>query len=133
MALPRPMPRPYEEQQGLPQLLKQLAGDGARVAEAELALARAEAAVVVRGYTIGVAVGTLCLAMTTATLIILAQAGAIAVMPYVANPAYAYLTIGLFLAAVTLTLAFTAGNMLSRKHRPIGLIFKWLAGEAAEK
>ncbi len=127
------MPRLQEEQPGLPQLFKQLAGDGARVAEAELALARAEAAVVMRGYIIGIAVGTLCLAMTITTLVILAQAGAIAAVPYVASPAYAYLTIGLFLTAATLTLAFIAGNMLSRKHRPIGLIFKWLAGEAAEK
>jgi Putative Actinobacterial Holin-X, holin superfamily III len=127
------MPKVREEQPGLPQLFKQLAGDGARVAEAELVLARAEAAAIVRSYVIGIAIGIFCLAMTTTALIILAQAGVIAIIPYVTNPAYAYLSIGLFLTATTIALALVANRFLAYKHRPIGMVFKWLAGDGMAK
>lgn len=127
------MPKPYGEQLALPMLFKQLAGDGARMAEAELALARAEIAAIVRGYLIGIAVGILCMATAITTAIILAQAGVVALTPFVTNPVFAYLGVGVFLAMTTVTLAFVAGSTLSRKHRPIGVILKWLTGEGATK
>jgi Putative Actinobacterial Holin-X, holin superfamily III len=127
------MPKIDREQAALPQLIRRLADEGAHVAEAELALARAEAAVVIRGYVTGIAVGGFSLAMAVTTLTILAQAGVIALMPYVANPVFAYFAVGLLLAAMTIGLAVVAGNMISRKHRPIGLIFKWLAGDGVQK
>jgi anti-sigma factor RsiW len=121
------------EQAALPQLIRKLADEGAHMAEAELALARAEAAAIIRGYVTGIAVGGLCLATAITTLTILAQASVIALTPYVANPVYAYFTVGLLLAAITIGLAVVAANMASRKHRPIGLIFKWLSGDGVQK
>jgi ABC-type siderophore export system fused ATPase/permease subunit len=127
------MPKTYEHPQALPQLFRQLADDGARVAETELALARAEAAAMVRGYVTAIAVALLCLVFAIATLIVMAQAGIIALIPYVSNPAYAYLSVGLFLTAVAIVLALISGNLLSRRHYPVGLIFKWLMGEGPVK
>ena len=127
------MPKIDKGPAALPQLIRKLADEGAHVAEAELALARAEAAVIIRGYVTGIAVGGFCLAMAVTTLTILAQASAIALTPYVANPVYAYFTVGLLLAAITIGLAVVAANIVSRKHRPIGLIFKWLSGDGAQK
>jgi len=48
----RPMPKSNDGKLGLPMLFSQLAGDGARVAEAELALARAEVLVIVGGISL---------------------------------------------------------------------------------
>ena len=127
------MPKRDNEQAGLPMLFKQLAGDGARVAEAELALARAEVAAIIRGYAVGITVGILGMTMAVTTLVVLSQAGAIALMPYVTNPAYAYLSVGLFLAGLTIALALIAGSIISQKHQPVGVILKWLTGESITK
>ena len=132
MDLHNTMPKINSGDAALPQLFKKLADDGARMAEAELAMARAEAAAIIRGYVLGLAVGGFCLAMAVTTLTILAQASAIALTPYVLNSAYAYFTVGLLLAAMTISLAVVAASLFSRKHRPIGLIFKWLAGDGVE-
>jgi Putative Actinobacterial Holin-X, holin superfamily III len=127
------MPKPHDEQIPFPQLLKQLAGDGVRVIDAELSLAKAEATTAVRGYLAAAVLGVVCFAVAIAALIIFAQAGAYALMPYFANSAYAYLSVGLVLVAMSIVLALFANHLLSRKTRPVGMIFKWLNGDRATK
>jgi hypothetical protein len=63
----------------------------------------------------------------------LAQAGAVALTRYVTNPAIAYLSVGLVIAALAIVLALLASNQLMRRHRPIGMVFKWLLGEGSPK
>jgi uncharacterized YccA/Bax inhibitor family protein len=127
------MPRSSETEKSLPNLFKQLGTDGLGVAEAELALARAELAGVLRGYVTGIILGVAGFAMTLTAMLVLAQAGAVALTPYVANPAIAYLGVGLVLAALAIVLALFASNWLTRRHRPIGLVFKWLLGKEIPK
>ena len=127
------MPRTSETGESLPNLFRQLGTDGLGVAEAELALARAEMVEVLRGYLIGIALAAAVFAVTLTALLVLAQAGAIALTPYVANPAVAYLSVGLGVAAMAIILALFASNWLTRRHRPIGMIFKWLLGEDNSK
>ncbi len=122
------MPKAHEERLGILQLFKQLFGDGARVVEAELSLARSEAALAIRGYLIGLAIAMLALAMTIVALIILAQAAAFAVMQYVGNPATAYLIVGLALMLLAAGLALISYHRLSHRHRPVGAVFKQLFG-----
>jgi len=69
--------------------------------------------------------------MAIKTLIVLAQAGAVALTPHLTNPAYAHLSVGLLFAAFTIILAFIAGNTLSRRHQPVGVRLKWLTGESS--
>jgi hypothetical protein len=129
----RPMPKSIDGKLGLPMPFKQLAGDGARVTEAELALARAEVSAIVGGYLVGISVGTVCMAMAITTLIVLAQAGVVTLTPYMTIPAYTYLSVGLLFAESSIILAFTAGNTLSRRHQPVGPILKWLTGESSAR
>jgi hypothetical protein len=116
-----------------PELFKELAGDGARWADAELALARAEAGVLLRGYAAGLVVAVLCLSVMIAALVILAQASVIALMPYVNGAFSANVIVGLILVGFVLALALTARHLLARKTQPMGLIFRWLAGDARER
>jgi hypothetical protein len=127
------MPRSGETEKSLPNLFKQLGTDGLGVAEAELALARAEMAEVMRGYVIGIIIGAAGFAMTLTAMLVLAQAGAVALTRYVTNPAIAYLSVGLVIAALAIVLALLASNQLMRRHRPIGMVFKWLLGEGSPK
>jgi Putative Actinobacterial Holin-X, holin superfamily III len=122
------MPKRDEFQKELPLLIKQLAGDGARVAEAELSLARAEAAIIARRYVIGMAVGTCGIATAITALVILAQAFAIALAPFMTNPAYAYFSIGLVMLAITIILSLISAHLFARKHEPIGTILTWVMG-----
>ena len=117
----------------LPQLFKQLAGDGVRVAEAELALSKAELAQIVRVYVRGILIGAIALVVMIVALAILAHGAAMALAPFVANTATAYLCVGLVLAIITSVLAFTANRILKKKHEPIGLIFRWLASAGGLK
>ncbi len=129
----RPMPKRDDGQVDLPILIKQLAGDGARVAEAEIALARAEVAIIMRRYAAGVAVGTCAFTVAITAFVILAQAGALALVPYVVNPVYAYLSVALLLGAFTIILSLVAAHMFLRKHVPVGTILSWLIGKGEPK
>ncbi len=110
-----------------PQLIKQLADDGARVAESELALARSEIGDVIRSYILGIALGAAGIAVMTVAVAILAHAAAIALTSFVASAAYAYLSVGLILAAITFGLLYAAKRSILKKHEPVGLIFKWFS------
>ncbi len=127
------MPKPAEAPQGLPSLFKQLGTDGLGVAEAELALARAEAAIVLRGFMIGVAIGVAGFAMTITAMLVLAQAAVAALTPHVTDPAFAYLSVGLVLVALAIVLLLISSNQLTRRHRPVGIVFKWLLGKGIAK
>jgi Putative Actinobacterial Holin-X, holin superfamily III len=128
-----PMPKPRDETVRIPDLLKQLAGDGVRVVEAELQLAKGEAGQLFRQYAISLAIYAVCFALVITALGILAQAGAVALSLYFTNPAYAYLSVGLLLIALTIGLLFLATTIAGRKHKPVGLISKWLAGHGVPK
>ncbi len=128
-----PMPNSTTEPLELSQLLKKLVGDGARWADAEITLAQAEAGLILRGYMAGVAVSLLCFALSITTLVIFAQAGAIALLSYINNPVFAYLTMGLALTTIVVILTLLARHLFIRKQRPVGIIFKWLAGRGIKK
>jgi hypothetical protein len=66
-------------------------------------------------------------------LVILAQASVIALMPYVNGAFSANVIVGLILVGFVLALALTARRLLARKTQPMGLIFRWLAGDARER
>jgi hypothetical protein len=111
-----------------PELFKELAGDGKRWLEAELALAKAEAGLRLRGYAAGLAVAFAALAIFLAAIVVLAQACVAGLMPYVSGPAVAGLAVGLCLLLVVAVLAVLAKSLLVSKKRPIGMVFRWLAG-----
>jgi hypothetical protein len=64
--------------------------------------------------------------------VVLAQAGVAALTPYVSGPAVAGLAIGIALFVIVLVLALVAKSLLVSQTRPIGLVFRWLAGDEAE-
>ena len=83
-----------------PELFKELAGDGKRWLDAELALAKAEAGLRLRGYAAGLGVAFAGLAILIAATVVLAQAGVAALMPYVSGPAVAGLAVGIILLVI---------------------------------
>jgi Putative Actinobacterial Holin-X, holin superfamily III len=115
------------QRKSLSQLLRQLAGDGARVAEAELAQARSELGDVIRNYIISLVLGAAGLGMMIVAVMMLSHATALALAPYLQSEVYAYLSVGLVLAVITIILIVAAYNFLVRKLKPVGLIFKWFA------
>jgi hypothetical protein len=115
-----------------PELFKELAGDGKRWMDAELALAKAEAGLRLRGYAIGVGVAFAGFLILIAALVVLAQACVTALMPYVSGPAVAGLAVGIALLVIVGVLALVAKSLLVSKKRPVGLVFRWLAGDEAE-
>jgi Putative Actinobacterial Holin-X, holin superfamily III len=127
------MPETHEEKLGVIQLLKQLFGDGVRIVEVELALARSEAASTMRGYLIGLLVGMLAIATTIVALFILAQSAAMALTGVFTSPATAYLVVGLLLVLVTAGLALVSRQLFSYRRRPVGMVFKQLFGDRVSK
>lgn len=115
-----------------PELFKELADDGKRWLEAELALAKAEAGLRMRGYAAGLAVLFAALALFITAMVVLAQACVVALMPYVSGPAIAGLAVGLSLLLIVAALAIIAKSLLVSKNRPIGMVFRWLAGTLPE-
>ncbi len=115
-----------------PELFKELAGDGKRWLDAEIALAKAEAGLRVRGYAAGLGVAFAALAVLLAATVVLAQAGVAALTPYVTGPAVAGLVVGIALLVIVVVLALVAKSLLINKTRPVGLVFRWLAGDESE-
>lgn len=115
-----------------PGLFKELADDGKRWLDAELALAKAEAGLRVRGYVAGLGVAFAGLAILIAAIVVLAQAGVAALTPYVSGPAVAGLAVGIALLVIVAVLALVAKSLLVNKTRPIGLVFRWLTGDETE-
>ena len=115
-----------------PELFKELSSDGMRWLDAELALAKAEAGLRLRGYAAGLGVAFASLAILIAAMVVLAQAGVAALTPYVSGPAIAGLAVGIILLVIVVALALLTKSLLINKTRPIGLVFRWLAGDEAE-
>lgn len=115
-----------------PELFKELSSDGMRWLEAELALAKAEAGLRLRGYAAGLGVAFASLSILIAATVVLAQACVAALMPYVSGPAIAGLAVGIILLILVAALALLAKSLLVNKTRPLGLVFRWLAGNATE-
>ena len=115
-----------------PELFNELAGDGKRWLDAELALAKAEAGLRLRGYVAGLGVAFAGLSILIAATVVLAQAGVAALLPYVSGPAIAGLAVGIILLVVVAALALLAKSLLVNKTRPMGLVFRWLAGTTPE-
>jgi hypothetical protein len=134
-----PMPRASAEplhypssKPAFPELFKELAGDGKRWLDAELALAKAEAGLRVRGYAAGLGVAFAGLAVLLAAIVVLAQACVMALTPYVGGPAVAGLAVGIALLVIVVVLALVAKTLLVNKTRPVGLVFRWLTGDESE-
>lgn len=127
------MPKPRDKEARITDLLKKLASDGISVVDAELQLARGEASRLLKQYLVSLAICVFCFVLAISAVTILAQAGVMAIAPYFPNPAYAYLSIGSVLLALTIGLLFIATTIATRKHKPVGLISKWLAGHESAK
>jgi hypothetical protein len=135
----RPMPRTGAEplhfrasKPAFPHLFKELADDGKRWLDAELALAKAEAGLRLRDYALGVGVALVSLVILIAAMVVLAQAGVAALTPYLSGPAVAGVIVGIVLFGIVVILALVAKYLLVSKTPPTGLIFRWLAGKAPE-
>ncbi len=115
-----------------PELVKELADDARLWLDAELALAKAEAGLRLRGYAAGVIVALLGVSLFIAAMVVLAQASVSALMPYVSSQAVAGFAVGVILLAVVMVLGLTARHLLLRKTPSTGLIFRWLTGGAPE-
>ena len=115
-----------------PELFKELAGDGKRWLDAELALAKAEVGLRVRGYAAGLGVAFASLAILIAAMVVLAQACVAALIPYVSGPAIAGLAVGIVLLVIVGVLGLLAKSLLVNKTRPVGLVFRWLTGDESE-
>lgn len=133
------MPRATAESLGypaskpvFPELVKELADDARLWLDAELALAKAEAGLRLRGYVAGVIVAILGVSLFIAATVVLAQAIVSVLMPYVSSQAVAGLSVGVILLAVVMVLGLTARHLLLRKTPSSGLIFRWLSGDASE-
>jgi hypothetical protein len=135
----RPVPRAGAEplhfrasKPAFPHLFKELANDGKRWLDAELALAKAEAGLRLRDYAVGLGIALLSVVILITATVILAQAGVMALTPYVSGPAVAGLAVGIILLGIVVILALGAKYLLISKTPPTGLVFRWLAGNAPE-
>lgn len=115
-----------------PELVRELADDARLWLDAELALAKAEAGLRLRGYAAGLIVAFLGVSLFIAAMVVLTQAFVSALVPYVGSQAVAGLVIGGILLAVVVVLGFVARHLLLRKTPSSGLIFGWLAGNMRE-
>jgi hypothetical protein len=135
MPMPRAGAEPFHypsSKPAFPELFKELADDGKRWLDAELALAKAEAGLRLRGYAAGLAAAFASFSILIAATVVLAQSGVVALMPYVNGPAIAGLVVGIILLAIVAVLALVAKNLLVNKTKPIGFFFRWLAGNPPE-
>ena len=115
------------QRKGLFQLLKQLVGDSARLAEAELALSQQQLKSYLRQYVMAFALAALATLLALVSLMMLSQAAAIALTPLLGSAALGYLVVGVALTLATIGLFFVAKRSFTKKHKPVGLISKWLA------
>jgi Putative Actinobacterial Holin-X, holin superfamily III len=131
MAGPTQVPKavnPPINDEPLSNLVRQLASDGARWADAELLLARVEGGAALRNIAAGIICAAIGLALTITASVIMAQAAVAALAPHLHGPAYAGLAVGLAILAVVAVAAFAARHLLLRRPQAVGMIFKWLVG-----
>jgi uncharacterized membrane protein YqjE len=112
-------------------LLHQLAGDGMRWADAELALARAELGDLRRRCIAAAIFAGAAITALLCALIILAQAAAAAIAPYLGSDTLAGLAIGVSLLVLAAICAMAMNRMF--KWRAESLLFRWIAPAADRK
>ena len=115
-----------------PELFKELADDVRHWLDAEFALAKAEAGIRLRSYATGLIMALVGVSLFIVAMVVLAQAGVSALVPYVGSQAVAGTIVGVGLLVVVLVLALIARHLLLRKTPSSGLIFRWLSGDASE-
>ena len=133
----RPMPRtrrvePEEPRLALPDLVRQLANDGAVWADAELALARVETAQLLRRIAAGIGMAVVALPVMVTGMVILAQTAVVALTPALRGPALAGLAVGFVLTLCSVVLALVAWHFLSvHRKQLLSPVLRWLTGAAA--
>jgi hypothetical protein len=115
-----------------PELFKELADDVRLWLDAELALAKAEAGLRLRGYATGLIMALLGASLFIVAMVVLAQACVSTLVPYVSSQAVAGVIVGVGLLAVVVVFGLIARHLLLRKTSSSGLIFRWLSGNASE-
>jgi Putative Actinobacterial Holin-X, holin superfamily III len=119
---------------GLPDAFQRAARDGVRWADAEFALARAEAGLVLRRSAAGLAAGVAAFALLLAALVILSQAAVAALAPLLNGPALAGLAVGLGLLICVILSGLMARHLLSmRNARLASPVLRWFTGAAPQK
>jgi hypothetical protein len=113
-----------------PELFKELADDARLWLDAELALAKAEAGLRLRSWATGLIMALLGALLFIVAMVVLAQAGVSALVPYVGNQPVAGVIVGGGLLAVVVVFALIARHLLLRKTPSSGLFFRWLSGDA---
>jgi hypothetical protein len=116
-----------------PKLFQQLAGDGVRWVQAELALARAEAGKLLGRYIAAIVMALASFAILIAALVILAQACVAALSPYLNGPVAAGFAVSLILLAGVVLLGLATRHLMALPARPAGLIFRCLTGRDARE
>jgi hypothetical protein len=127
------MPRSAEESQPSLRLFQQAVGEGIDLAQAELSLARAEAAGLTKHYIVGLGFCVAAFVLAIATLGIFGVAAARAIAPHVHSAAMAYSIVGAAMVVLTLVLLWAGMSLLTRKPKPVGTIFKWLTGQQVKQ
>lgn len=119
---------------GLPDAIQRLARGGVQWAEAEFALARAEAGVIVRRSAAAVGAAIAALVIMLVALVILAQAAVAALSRVLGGPAIAGLAVGLGLLIGVLLLALVARYLLSARRAQLASpLLRWFTGAAAHR
>ena len=85
-----------------------------------------------RADAAGLGVAFASLSILISAMVVLAQACVAALTPYVSGPAIAGLAVGIILLVIVAGVILLAKSLLVNKTRPIGLLFRWLAGNGPE-
>lgn len=133
--MPRKQAREREDPKpGLPDLVQRVVNDGALWADAELALARAETAQLLRQIAVGIGVAVVALPVMASALVIWAQAAVVALTPALRGPGSASLAVGFGLSLCAVVLALVARHFLSvDKKQLVSPVLRWLTGGAPRK
>lgn len=123
------MPRSARDDQSSARLFNRALEEGIDLAQAELVLARAEVGRLTKSYIVGVALCLTASALLIATLVILGEAAATGLIPFVKSAPLAYFIAGLGMLLLTFLIVWIGVGFLTRKPKPVGSIFKWLTGE----
>ncbi|MFN0190986.1 MAG: phage holin family protein [Aestuariivirga sp.] len=121
--------RDVRPETALPDMVRQLARDGARWADAEFALTRAETSGLLRRIAGGLAMAFTALAILIVALVIIAQACVAAIAVLAGGEIEAGLIVGFGLLVCVILLCIIARNMvLTPMPRPSSLFLRLLTG-----
>ena len=118
----RPSPTPE-----ILDLVSQLAGDSARFAKSELALAKAELIDALRKRLIGVIISFVGFLFASVAVIILAEAAVQALSPAIGSQALSGAVVAGILCLFALGCGLIARSLLGKRRKPVGMIWKWIS------